>query len=142
MQTRFTSLVKVKKNAMDRSERELQQAHFNLNQAQEALQSAYKELENTTVPQSGTMAEMLFYRHLLTSVRQNIEDKKAWLKFANEQLEASKKHFKAQSIEYEKYKYLETQEINELLKKMKLKEAKALDEVALMGYMNRRNQLI
>ena len=37
-------------------------------------------------------------------------------------------------IEYEKFKYLDLQEIKKIIKKQKMLEAKELDEVALMTY--------
>jgi flagellar biosynthesis chaperone FliJ len=39
---------------------------------------------------------------------------------------------KKANIEYEKMKYLETQEIKKLLKKAKLKESKEMDELAIL----------
>ena len=141
MKTRFTPLVKIKKNAMDKCENELSIANKNVQKAEESLNLAYEELQHTSTPQSGTISLMLQAKSLQEAQRHLIEDKKSWLTFAKEQYMSAKNVLKDASMEYEKFKYLELEEIKKHLKKLAQLEAKDMDEVALMGYMRKKGKL-
>ncbi len=134
MKTRFSSLVKLKKNTMDKSERVVQKANADLNSAAMALEISYKSLQEIRSPQSGNMSEFLASRTLLSSGRGLIEHNQNWVGFAKNQVEQAKEQLKLDMIEHEKFKYLEVQEIEKKIKEIKIKEMKDLDEVALMTY--------
>lgn len=134
MKTRYTPLVKLKKSTMDKSERLVQTKNMDLNNALKALEDSYQFLEDIQQPNSGNINELLASRRLLSSQRALIDNNKNWVKFANEQLEDAKLQFKQDMIEYEKFKYLEVQEIKKYQKELKAKEVKELDEVALMTF--------
>ena len=57
---------------------------------------------------------------------------------AENALTKAMQQLKTANIEHEKFKYLETTVVEKLLKEQNLKEAKELDEIALMGF-NRRS---
>lgn len=134
MKTRFSPLVKIKKNSMQKSEQVLQKANSNLNSATMALELSYNSLKDVEPPNRGTMSEMLASRTLLSSQRELISHNKKWVTFAASQVSEAKKQLKLDMIEHEKFQYLELQEIKQELQKRKLKEAKELDEIALMTY--------
>lgn len=137
MKTRFSPLVKLKKNSMQKSEQFLQKANANLQNANSALESAYSSLQNLEAPKSGTIKDMLASRTLLYSQREVINHNKGWVNFASNQVQEAKKQLKLDMIEHEKFQYLELQEIKQEMKNRKVKEAKDLDEVALMTYMRK-----
>lgn len=134
MKTRFSSLVSVKKNIMQKSERLLQTANKNLLNAKIALQDSLGLLQNIITPKEGSMAEFLANRSLLDSQRGIIEHNEGWVKYAQKEVLEAKEQLKRDMIEYEKFKHLELQEIEKILKEQKIQEAKDLDEVALMTH--------
>jgi len=134
MKTRFSSLVKLKKTTMEKSERVVQKANADLNSAATALEISYQSIQNITPPQSGNMRDFLASRTLLDSGRGMIKHNQEWVGFAKNQVNQAKEHLKQDMIEHEKFKHLELQEIQKELKKRKIKEAKDLDEVALMTH--------
>ncbi len=136
MNTRYTPLVKLKKSTMDKSERVVQQANADLNSASMALQISYNSLDDIDMPNTGTMSAMLASRSLLTSQRSLIQNNQEWVSFAKNQVFQAKENLKKDMIEFEKFKYLELQEIKEQIKKQKIQDAKDLDEVALMTFSN------
>ena len=138
MKTRFTPLVKLKKSTMQKSERVVQKANANLNSASMALQLSYNSLEDLESPKTGTMGDMLASRTLLDSQRGLIEHNKEWIGFAKNQVKLAKNQLKLDMIDFEKFKYLELQEIKKEIKKKKFQEAKDLDEVALMTYKEKK----
>lgn len=134
MKSRFSPLVKVKKNSMQKSERFLQKATVNLNSASSALELSYNTLKEIAPPSRGSMSQMLASRTLLSSQRELIKHNQEWVTFAKNQVEQARVQLKADMIELEKFQYLELQEIKQELKKKAVLEAKNLDEVALMAY--------
>ncbi len=134
MKTRFSSLVKLKKSTMQKSERVMQKANANLNTAAMSLEMSYNDLKDVEPPISGTMGDFLASRTLLNSQRSVIKNNSEWLNFAKNQVNIAKEQLKLDMIEHEKFKYLELQEIKKELQKKKIQEAKDLDEVALMTY--------
>jgi len=134
MKTRYTSLVNVKKNIVQRSEQVLQAANTNLANALRALEDSLEDLQGIATPQSGQIADFLSSRMLVDSQRELITHNQKWVEFAKKEIESAKEQLKLDMIEYEKFNYLELQEIKEELKRRKLQEAKDLDEVALMTY--------
>ena len=134
MNTRFSSLVTLKKSAMEKSERVVQNANKELQNATEALQSSYALLADIELPNAGNMSTMMASRDLMHRQRDTIIHNKQWVEYASTQLELAKEQLKKAMIEHEKFKYLELEEIKKILKKQKLEEAKELDEVALMTF--------
>lgn len=134
MKTRFSSLVTLKKNTMDKSERVVQKANADLNSATTALEMSYNSLKDIDAPKSGTMTDFLANRTLVSSQRELIKHNQEWVKFSQNQVYQAKEQLKSDMIEHEKFKYLELEEIKKILQKRKLEEAKELDEVALMTH--------
>ncbi len=134
MKTRFSSLVNIKKNTMQNSEEVVQKANKDVASASEALEKSYNVLHKITTPESGSAKDLLASRSLVTSARNAIRHNQEWIKFSQNQLLQAQEQLKLDMIEYEKFKYLEVDEIKKIIKQKKIKEAKDLDEVALMTY--------
>ncbi len=134
MKTRYTPLVKLKKSTMEKSETLVQRMNADLNSAAAALKLSYSSLDEIETPKSGSIHELLASRSLLHSQRALIDKNKQWVFYAKGQVEAAKQQLKADMIEYEKFKYLEFEEMKKILKEAKIKELKDLDEIALMTY--------
>ncbi|MEN4053510.1 MULTISPECIES: flagellar export protein FliJ [Sulfurimonas] len=139
MKTRFSALVSLKKNAMQKSERVVQNANKNLFNAKEALRESLAELQNIPAPQQGIISDFLANRTLLDSQRAVISHNESWVEYAQKELLEAKEQLKRDMIEYEKFNYLELQEIEKMLQAKKLQETKDLDEVALMTYSKKTN---
>jgi len=140
MKTRYTSLVNVKKNIMQKSERVLQTANANLNSALIALELSLNELKNIDTPTIGQISDFLSARTLLDSQRAIIEHNQEWTKFARNEIKNAQEKLKLDMIEYEKFNYLELEELQVILAKRKREEAKDLDEIALMTYKKSATQ--
>ena len=139
MKTRFSSLVALKKSAMEKSEQALQNANTDLENAKKALDLSYSSLNDLELPQTGRMADMLATRVLVNSQRGDIKHNQDWINFAQNQVNQAKEKLKSTMVEHEKFKYLELEEIKKILKDIKLQEAKDLDEIALMTYARKNN---
>ena len=141
MKTRFSSLVTLKKSTMKKSERAVQSANADLNSAVMALEISKNSLNSIDTPQSGIMNDFLASRRLLDSGRDLIKHNQEWTEYAKNQVTLVKEQLKIDMVEYEKFKYLDLQEIKKIIKKQKMLEAKELDEVALMTHARKNNNL-
>ena len=139
MKTRFSSLVTLKKSTMKKSERVVQSANADLNSAVMALEISKNSLNSIDTPESGFMSDFLASRTLLDSGRNLIKHNQKWVKFSKSQVLAAKEQLKFDMVEYEKFKYLDLQEIKKVIKKQKMLEAKELDEVALITHTRKQN---
>ena len=139
MKTRYSTLVDLKKNIVQKSEQTLQKANADLNSAATAFQISYDSLHSIESPQEGKISTYKASRTLVNVARELINHNKEWIEFANKQVQSAKEKLKLDMIEYEKYKYLDLQEVKELVKKIKQEELKELDEVALMTFSRKKD---
>ena len=119
---------------MQKSERVLQSANANLNSALTALELSLIELKNIPSPTTGQISDFLASRTLLDSQRVIIQHDQEWVEFARNEIRNASAQLKLDMVEYEKFNYLELEEIKVILLKRKRDEAKELDEIALMTY--------
>ena len=134
MKTKYSPLVQVKKNIMQKSERVLQSANAKLYRLQDELKSSIVALDSIVTPSSGKISEFLSSKTLLESQRLLIQQKEALLFSVQEEMKEAKAQLKVDMIEYEKFNYLDLQERKEFEERKKREEAKELDEVALLIY--------
>jgi len=126
---------------MQKSEQTLQSANKDLLNANEALELSYNALQSLESPQGGSIADLLASRTLVNSQREEIQHNKGWINYVQNQILEAKEQLKLDMIEYEKFKYLELQEIKKILKKQELQDAKDLDEVALITHTKNKGTL-
>ena len=132
MKTRYSALVSIKKDVMKKAERVFSEKKSVLERAQKALDDSFSALQEIAPLEQGQMADFLANRALLDTQRGLIQHNEAWVAFASADVEDAKEELKRAMIEYEKYNYLELQEIEKMKQAQKIKEAKELDEIALM----------
>ena len=125
---------------MQKSERLLQQANANLNNAKKALRDSLIYLQEISLPSHGKITEFLANRALLQAQRAVVRHNEEWLEHTKNEVAQAKEQLKKEMIEYEKYKYLEYEEIQKALKAIKIQEAKDLDEIALMTFTNKNKE--
>ncbi len=137
MNTRFTQLVKYKKNEMQKSERELIRANNELLEAKESLESSYTLLNTIPVPQKGNIEIFLQSRLSLSIQREIIQQSSQQVELKNSSAKDAKKELKESMIEHEKFQYLEAEQIKKIIKKRNMQEAKSLDEAALQAFIGK-----
>ncbi len=134
MKTRFSSIVKYKHSKMQEDEATLQKALARLQNAKEELVRSIAGLEELQAPREGNIQNFLASRSLLDAQFRLIEKNKEWVAFEEAQVEAAREELKKSMIEYEKFKYLEAEEIKKMQKALALKESKRLDELAMISF--------
>jgi len=133
-ESRYAPLVKLKKKGLDEAERNLTHSNAEVENAQKALDMAYGALEDISIPQSGLISELRQGHIYLESRHNDIENCKKRLVQAMHQQILDREMFKKAMIEYEKFNYLEVQEVEKRIAKIKRDEQKFLDDVGTMTY--------
>ena len=134
MKSKYEPLVKLKKKALDNAERALIGANNALSSASDKLNRAYEELSKMTLPERGTIGTFTQAAAIIHAQHLSIEHCKAALHLAEQKQMLMRERFKAARVDFEKFKYLEVQEMKSHLKKIKVEESKMLDEIGTMIY--------
>lgn len=140
MNTRFSSLVKIKKSDVQKKEQLVQRANADVKSAMTALELSTNAIYDIKAPKEGFMSGFLQSRTLLDSSRHLIKHNEEWLTYTLEQQSTAKEALKKSMIEYEKFNYLELEEIKKIVQKQNLEEVKLLDEVALMTHQRKNKK--
>ena len=120
-------------------EKAVQSCHQTIALIKTKIETSYTELRSMEVPKGGDFSVFRQMRLLKHRVQDEIKFNKHNLHVAENALVKAMQQLKTANIEHEKFKYLETNEIEKVLKAQKLKEAKELDEIALMGFNKRKD---
>ena len=132
--SRYEPLVKLKKKSLDSAERALIGANNELASATDKLKFSYEELSRMTLPTQGSVGEFTQATAMIHAQHQTIEQYRNKVQVAKFNQHQMRERYKAAMIDFEKFKYLEIQEMKARLKHLKAQEAKMLDEIGTMIY--------
>ncbi|MFA6189435.1 MAG: flagellar FliJ family protein [Sulfuricurvum sp.] len=134
MKSRYEPLVKLKKKALDKAEQQLMNANTEVTVSDAVLLNAYAELSSLESPLNGAIGEFFQAQMILQAQHREIEACRMRVERAHINQRAMRDAFKFARIEFEKFNYLELQEVEAMIKKVKYEEAKMLDEIGTMTY--------
>lgn len=131
MKSKYGSVLKLKKQGLDKAEQNLSQAKQRQQENELAFQNASLECASLVLPQNGN-AQMLKQSLEMLEIARGVKQR------AKEKLELSQKEvlhyqnlYKRASLDYEKIKYLQSEELKAMQKRLKKEEEKFLDEIAI-----------
>lgn len=131
MKTKYSSVLKVKKQALDKAESTLSKARNRQRQSELELELALKQYEEIKLPSSGSVQNLRQSLEFLDVARVFKEEKKQRVELSKKEVAHYQMLYKKANLEYEKIKYLESEELKELQKKLKKEEEKFIDEIAI-----------
>lgn len=134
MKSRYEPLVKLKKQALDKAEQQLMNANTEAALSDTALHNAYLDLSSCESPLNGSIGELLQAQVMLQAHHREIEACCLRAQRAGINQNFAREAFRLARIEFEKFNYLELQELEATRAKVKQEEAKMLDEVGTMTY--------
>lgn len=137
MNSKFTSIVKVRKQQMDKVETFLAKARFQKVELEEKIALTCTEINNTEVPSSGSISLMVGFREKLDILRKEKDRFSAELLVKTNEVNQLQDKYKRAHIEHEKIKYLENQDFEEWLEKIKKQEQSDMDEISNMLFVNK-----
>lgn len=137
MNSKFTPIVKVRKQQMDRVETLLAKARYKKQEISTKLEATCKEIAQMEVPKEGSITLMSFFRESLAILRKEKDDLERRLKISTDEVSQLQDKYKRALREYEKIKYLEEQDFEKWIKKLNRQEQLDMDEVSTMLFANK-----
>lgn len=134
MKSRYEPLVKLKKQALDKAEQQLMSANAEVTLSDAVLLNAYAELSSLESPLNGSIGELFQAKMILQAQHREIQACRLRAQRARSNQDKAREAFRLSRIEFEKFNYLELQEVEALIAKVKYEEAKMLDEIGTMTY--------
>lgn len=134
MKSRYEPLVKLKKQALDKAEQQLMNANTEVTLSDTVLHNAYAQLSTFESPLNGPIGELRQAQMMLQAHHHEIEMCRLRVERARLNQNAAREAFRLSRIEFEKFNYLELQELEAMMAKVKQEEAKMLDEIGTMTY--------
>ncbi|PAF49113.1 hypothetical protein BKH41_03220 [Helicobacter sp. 12S02232-10] len=141
MKTKFDSLLKLKKQALDKIEREIIKNNYLITAKYQELNTLMVELSEVCIPQVGNYWDFKRtgeIKKILIYQMDFIKEEISGLRNIAKKLQG---FYRAASVEYEKIKYLQENEIKKILGHLKKSEIKNLDEVALMLFTSNKENI-
>ena len=132
--TKFDSLVKLKKLKVDEKEREISVLNNQIALAYEDIEQLKQEITSFEYPKTGNFALITQFKMMQQALFNQLKEKENYINYLENQKNILSHQLKELNLEYEKMKYLQGEEIKKYIKKIKQKEAKELDEIALLLY--------
>lgn len=140
MNTKFSPIIKVRKQNIDKIEVNLAKCRALRNELQESLKTATAALESYKFPKGGnanTIKISLEEQRLLREQKDSISEK---LSLNQKEISHYEFQHKKAYIELEKIKYLHNEEIKKYIQAVKKLEASNLDEIAVQRYSFMKDQ--
>ncbi len=134
MTSKFTPIVKLKKEELDKAQRELSKINFNIHETEQKRLEYKQRLNSIEKPQSGTMTLFRQYDLECQSMQALIAKEEAKLHKLMSEKNRLQHEVNLAFTSYEKFSYLHAQEEKAYREKQKRLEALQLDEVAQMTY--------
>jgi flagellar export protein FliJ len=137
MKSKFADIVKIRKRKVDELHDALARIEFQMNQLRITIEELLYALNHEETPMSGMINELLALQEVKRAYKIEIENKRAYLSNLAQSKHNIIEALKIANMDYEKMKYLHESEIEQHRISLKQKEAKNLDEIAVMLYNNR-----
>jgi len=139
--SKFTPLLKLKKQTISAKEQTLMQCNNNITIKQKEIDQNQEDMLNLSLPTQGNFALYSYtqeQKRVITIFAKQLKKEEEWLKAKKINIQNELKYLE---IEYEKFNYLHQNEVDKKIEKLKKEEAKMLDEVAIIGYNRKKDNL-
>ncbi|MGP1579865.1 MAG: flagellar export protein FliJ [Wolinella sp.] len=137
MKTKFSELLRVKKEALKEMERAILTISQHIERRELEIEAILREILEIVIPSLGTYAEFLRIQEIKRAHIEEMEQKRLEVAQLRAERTLMREHLKELNLEYEKAKYLENLEIQKMLARKKHQESVEMDEISLMLYNTR-----
>ena len=138
MKSKFSKIAKIRKQKREVIERELLRSQNKEKMLNHKITSLYEEIISIKMPQNGAVSLLSLVgeqKKILNRDKKHYEHELQLTTVATQKLQVE---YQKAHIEYEKIKYLEEQELQALIDKMKQQEQLYLDEISTMLFANKK----
>lgn len=137
MKSKYDSVLKVRKQQLDKAELNLNKARARLLEHERALELANLDFINLcALPQAGDTNVLRQSLDLLNVAKEAKERAAEKVELSHKEIAHYQHLYKKANLEYEKIKYLRTEEFKKLKEELKRAEDKFMDEIAVSRFFN------
>ncbi|MCR1811488.1 MAG: hypothetical protein EOM49_04845 [Epsilonproteobacteria bacterium] len=143
MKSQFSKIAKIRKQKRDAIERELIKSQNKERLITHKIASIYEDIAAMTLPKEGTVSLLVMIGEQKTVMGREKKRYEQELIVTQRQTKQLQVDYQKAHIEYEKIKYLEEQELQAMIEKMKKQEQLYLDEVSTLlfaGELHKRGE--
>ncbi len=137
MKTKYSQLLKIRKQKVDSIENKI----AILNKTKEILSKEItgisKDIDDLKMPKRGKFKNMLMKNHSFEMLISLKKEKEFLVLEKLKEIQNAQYEYKIALMEFEKIKYLENLQIQKKLEKLKKDEQKMLDEISTVNYKRR-----
>ena len=138
MKSKFSKIAKIRKQKRETIERELLRSQNKEKMLSHKIASLYEEIISIKMPQNGAVSLLSLVgeqKKILNRDKKHYEHELQLAMVATQKLQVD---YQKAHIEYENIKYLEEQELQAFINKMKQQEQLYLDEISTMLFANKK----
>ena len=132
MKTKFDSVVKVKKQQVERIENDIRKINKSILELNREIEEFKDSLLLFTLPKTGTFNKIKQIKESQNIIKNQIQNLENQIVILQNRKNELLNELKKANIDYEKMKYLQNEEIKKALKELKLKESREMDEIAIL----------
>ena len=136
MKNKFSKIAKVRKQKRDAIERELIKSQNKEKLLQHKIASLYEEIVSMQTPQNGTISLLSLLNEQKRILNRDKREQEKALHVTHENSQKLQIEYQKAHLEFEKINYLEEQEIQAFINKMRKQEQLDLDEISTMLFAN------
>ena len=137
MKTKFSELLRVKKEALKEMERAILAISQHIERRELEIEAILREILEIKIPSLGTYAEFLRIQEIKKAHIEEIDRMRLEVAQLKAKRTLMRERLKELNLDYEKAKYLESLEIQKVLARRKNQERAEMDEISLMLYNTR-----
>ena len=137
MKTKYSQLLKVKKQKVDTIENEIAFLNSKKHIVENEIENITDEINSIDKPKEGQFGTFLSISYSFDTLFSLKKSKESILQEIENELSQKRDEYKIALMEYEKIKYLEELIIEQKLDKIKKDEQKLLDELSVVTYKRR-----
>ncbi|EAH4571029.1 flagellar FliJ family protein [Campylobacter sp. IFREMER_LSEM_CL2127] len=137
MKSKYSSVIKLRKQQLDKAEANLTKTRQKLLQCEEELKEASKTCESLTLADKGSIALLRSSLKLQEIAREGKQRVKQKLDLTKKELAHHQHLYKKAHLEFEKIKVLENEELKKIQKALQKEEEKFIDELAITRHFNK-----
>jgi len=140
MKSQFSKIAKIRKQKRDAIERELMKSQNKERMLNHKIATIYEEIAAVQMPKEGLISALLMVseqKSILNREKKRCEQELFVVQRTTKQLQSE---YQKAHVEYEKIKYLEEQELQAMMDKIKREEQLYLDEISTMLFAGQLSQ--
>jgi len=140
MKSQFSKIAKIRKQKRDAIERELMKSQNKERMLNHKITTLYEEIAAVQMPKEGMVSVLLMVgeqKSILNREKKQCEQELFVVQRTTKKLQGE---YQKAHVEYEKIKYLEEQELQAIMDKIKREEQLYLDEISTMLFAGQLSQ--